>query len=242
MAFVGRGLKNANMTFWDDILLKWDQETVTPDGKKLLTDTPAAIEAATWYQKIMRECAPPGVIGFNWNECQTTFMQGRAAMWWDGIGFSAPLIDPNKSKVVGKVGFAPDVAGKVHNCATFIDGIGIPATAKNKKPAWLFVQWVTGKQMLGNVLRTGSGTPARLSCYEQADVVKGSVFPQEWFETTQTSLKMARSGLPVIVPVTEFRDTLGTAITNVVAGADPATELKKATAAFQPVLDKSNDA
>jgi len=240
--FVGRGLKNANMTFWDDILLKWDQETVTADGRKLLTDTPAAIEAAAWYQKIMRECAPPGVIGFNWNECQTTFMQGRAAMWWDGIGFSAPLIDPNKSKVVGKVGFAPDPAGKVRNCATFIDGIGIPATAKNKKPAWLFVQWVTGRQMLTEVLRTGSGTPPRLSCYAQSDVVKGSAFPPEWFETTATSLKMARSGLPVIVPVTEFRDTLGTAITNVVAGADPAAELKKATAAFQPVLDKSNEA
>ena len=240
--FVGRGLKNANMTFWDDILLKWDQETVTADGKKLLTDTPAAIEAATWYQKIMRECAPPGVIGFNWNECQTTFMQGRAAIWWDGIGFSAPLLDPNKSKVVGKVGFAPDPAGKVRNCATFIDGIGIPATAKNKKPAWLFVQWVTGKKMLTEVLRTGSGTPARVSCYSQADVLKGSAFPPEWFETTATSLQMARSGLPVIVPVTEFRDTIGTAITNIVAGADPAAELKKATAAFQPVLDKSNEA
>ena len=233
--FVGRGLKNANMTFWDDILLKWDQETVTPDGRKLLTDTPAAVEAATWYQKIMRECAPPGVIGFNWNECQTTFMQGRAAIWWDGIGFSAPMLDPNKSKVVGKIGFAPDPAGKVRNCATFIDGIGIPATAKNKKPAWLFVQWVTGKKMLTEVLRTGSGTPARLSCYAQTDVIKGSAFPPEWFETTQTSLNMARSGLPVIVPVTEFRDTLGTAITNIVAGGDPAGELKKATAAFQPV-------
>jgi multiple sugar transport system substrate-binding protein len=240
--FVGRGLKNANMTFWDDILLKWDQETVTPDGRKLLTDTPAAVEAATWYQKIMRECAPPGVIGFNWNECQTTFMQGRAAIWWDGIGFSAPMLDPNKSKVVGKIGFAPDPAGKVRNCATFIDGIGIPATAKNKKPAWLFVQWVTGKKMLTEVLRTGSGTPARLSCYAQSDVIKGSAFPPEWFETTQTSLNMARSGLPVIVPVTEFRDTIGTAITNIVAGGDPAGELKKATAAFQPVLDKSNEA
>ncbi len=96
--------------------------------------------------------------------------------------------------------------------------------------------------MLGEVLRTGSGTPARLSCYEQADVIKSSAFPPEWFETTQTSLKVARSGLPVIVPVTEFRDTLGTAITNVISGADPATELKKATAAFQPVLDKSNEA
>jgi multiple sugar transport system substrate-binding protein len=182
------------------------------------------------------------VIGFNWNECQTTFMQGRAAMWWDGIGFSAPLIDPAKSKVVGKVGFAPDPGGKVQNCATFIDGIGIPATAKNKKAAWLFVQWVTGKKMLTEVLRTGSGTPARLSVYAQPEVVKASAFPQEWFDTTEASLKMARSGLPVIVPVTEFRDTLGTAITNVIAGNDPAAELKKATAAFQPVLDKSNEA
>src|SRR6185312_9570056 len=147
-----------------------------------------------------------------------------------------------KSKVVDAVGFAPDVAGKVRNCATFIDGVGIPATAKHKKQAWLFLQWVTGKKMLTEVLRSGSGTPPRLSVYEQEDVIKSSAFPKEWFDTTQTSLKMARSGLPVIVPVTEFRDTIGTAITNVVSGADPATELKKATAAFQPVLDKSNEA
>jgi multiple sugar transport system substrate-binding protein len=240
--FVGRGLKNANVVLYDNILLGWDQETVTPDGKKLLTDTPAAIEAGQWYQKIMRECGPPGNVGFNWNECQTTFSQSRGAMWWDGIGFSAPLLDPAKSKVIGKVGFAPVPAGpKAHNCATFIDGIGIPAGAKNKKAAWLFLQWVTGKQMLTNVLATGSGTPARLSVYDQPDVIKNSKFPQEWFDTTQVSLKMARSGLPVIVPVTEFRDTIGAGLTNMVLGADVATELKKATDAFQPVLDKSNE-
>src|ERR1700744_2182006 len=133
--FVGRGLKNANVVLYDNILLGWDQETVTPDGKTLLTNTPAAVEAAAWYQKIMRDCGPPGNVGFNWNECQTTFMQGRAAMWWDGIGFSAPLLDKTKSKVVDKVGFAPVPAGpKVRNCATFIEGIGIPVTApaKNK--------------------------------------------------------------------------------------------------------------
>ncbi len=117
--FVGRGLKNANVVLWDNILLGWDQETVSADGKKLLTDTPAAVEAAAWYQKIMKECGPPGNVGFNWNECQTTFMQGRAAMWWDGIGFSAPLLDKTKSKIVEQVGFAPVPAGpKSHNCAT----------------------------------------------------------------------------------------------------------------------------
>ncbi len=46
-------------------------------------------------------------------------------------------------------------------------------------------------------------------------------------------------GLPVIVPVTEFRDVIGTALTNLLGGADPATEMKRATAEFQPVLDKS---
>jgi multiple sugar transport system substrate-binding protein len=240
--FVGRGLKNANVVLYDNILLGWDQETVTPDGKKLLTDTPQAIEAAAWYQKIMRECGPPGNIGFNWNECQTTFMQGRGAIWWDGIGFSAPLLDKTKSKVVDKVGFAPIPHGpKAQHSATFIEGVGIPATAKNKKPAWLFIQWVCGKEMLSEVLRTGSGTPPRLSPYAREDIVANSAFPKEWFETTATSLKIARSGLPVIVPVTEFRDTLGVGLTNIVGGADPATELKKATATFQPILDKSNE-
>jgi multiple sugar transport system substrate-binding protein len=240
--FVGRGLKNANVVLYDNILLGWNQETVSPDGKKLLTDTPAAIEAGQWYQKIMKECGPPGNIGFNWNECQTTFMQGRGAMWWDGIGFSAPLLDKTKSRVVDKVGFAPVPAGpKSHNAATFIDGIGIPATAKNKKGAWLFLQWIAGKQMLNEQLRSGSGTPARLSCYARPEIVKSSAFPQEWFDTTETSLKIARSGLPVIVPVTEFRDTIGSGLTNIVGGADAATELKKATEAFQPTLDKSNE-
>lgn len=239
--FVGRGLKNANVVLYDNILLGYDQETVTPDGRKLLTDTPKAIDAAAWYQKIMRDHGPPGNVGFNWNECQTTFSQARAAMWWDGIGFSAPLLDPKTSKVTNSVGFAPVPAGPNGQwSATFIDGIGIPAQAKNKKGAWLFLQWIAGKQMMAEQLRTGSGTPPRASPYQRADIVKSSKFPQEWFDTTLESLKIARSGLPVIVPVTEFRDTIGVALTNIVGGADPAAELKKATAAFQVVLDKSN--
>jgi multiple sugar transport system substrate-binding protein len=240
--FTGRGVKNANVVLYDNILLGWDQETITPDDKTLLTDTPAAIEAAQWYQKIMRECAPPGSVGFNWNECQTTFSQGRAAMWWDGIGFSAPLLDPAKSKIVNKVGFAPVPAGpKAHYCATFIDGMGIPNGAKNRIGAWLYLQWANSKPMFVEMLRAGAGTPPRPSAYQNQDVIKNSQFPKDWFETTLESLKIARSGLPEIVPVTEFRDTLGVALTNIVGGADPATELKKATDAFKPVLAKSNE-
>ena len=241
--FTGRGLKNANVVLFNNILLGWDQETISVDGKSLLTDSPAAVEAATWYQKIMRDYAPPGSVGYNWSECQTTFGQGRAAMWWDGIGFSAPLVDPAKSKIVGKVGFAPIPAGpKAQHSATFIDGIGIAAASRNKTAAWLYVQWATSKTMFPNWLRTGAGTPPRASSYGDPEIVKASVFPPEWFDTTRESLRIARSGLPEIVPVTEFRDTMGVALTNIIGGNDPATELRKATDAFRPVLAKANEA
>ena len=54
----------------------------------------------------------------------------------------------------------------------------------------------------------------------------------------QASLKIARSGLPVIVGVTEFRDVFGVALTNTITGADAKTELSKATEVFKPVLAK----
>lgn len=237
--YVGRGLKNANLPPYTSMLLGWDQETISADGKTLLTDTDAAIEAATFYGKLMRETAPPGSIGFNWNESQTTFSQARAAMWIDGIGFSAPLVDKTKSRVADTVGFTPVPRGpKAQHSATFIDGMGIPAASKNKGPAWYYVQWATGKAIQSEMLRTGSATPARASVYKDPSIVKGSTFPQEWFDAALACLKIARSGLPQIVGVTEFRDIIGAGLTNIISGADPAAEMRKATETFKPILAK----
>ena len=63
------------------------------------------------YTQLTRSTARPGVAGFNWNECQTSFLQGQAAMWLDGIGFAQPLEDPTKSRIVGKVGYGVHAAG-----------------------------------------------------------------------------------------------------------------------------------
>lgn len=237
--FVGRGVKNANVVLYDTFLLGWDQETLSKDGKTLLTDSPAAIEVAQYYQKLLREYGPAGVVGFNWNESQTTFSQGRAAMWLDGVGFSAPLIDKKLSKIADTVGFAVVPAGpKAHNTATFVDAIAIPAASKNKGAAWLYTQWATSKAMMGEYLRTGSGTPPRASVYAVKAIQDNAVFPKEWFDTVNASLKISRSGLPEIVSVTEFRDTIGVGLTNTLTGADAAGEMKKATEAFKPILAK----
>jgi multiple sugar transport system substrate-binding protein len=127
---------------------------------------------------------------------------------------------------------------KAHNTSTFVDAVGIPAASKNKGAAWLYVQWATSKAMMGEYLRTGSGTPPRASVYGVKAIQDAAVFPKEWFDTVNASLKLARSGLPEIVSVTEFRDTIGVALTNTLTGGDPAAEMKKATEAFKPILAK----
>jgi multiple sugar transport system substrate-binding protein len=42
--------------------------------------------------------------------------------------------------------------------------------------------------------------------------------------------------------VTEFRDIIGIGLTNLLGGGDPATEMKKATEQFKPVLERSEKA
>jgi multiple sugar transport system substrate-binding protein len=70
-------------------------------------------------------------------------------------------------------------------------------------------------------------------------VRKGVTMPAAWIDSVSQSAPISRLCLPVIVPVTEFRDIIGVGLTNLLGGADPATEMKKATEAFRPVLARS---
>jgi multiple sugar transport system substrate-binding protein len=70
-------------------------------------------------------------------------------------------------------------------------------------------------------------------------VRKGVKLPADWVDCVAGSAAISQLGLPVIIPVTEFRDVFGTALTTLLSEGDPAALLKQATQQFQPVLDKS---
>jgi multiple sugar transport system substrate-binding protein len=93
--------------------------------------------------------------------------------------------------------------------------------------------------MGARLLQAGAGVPFRKSVLEDPKVREGVTMPASWLDAVVQSGDISRLALPVIIPVTEFRDVYGVALTNMIAGADPAEELKKATAQFQPVLDRS---
>jgi len=240
--FVARGLKNANVPVWTSFLLGYGVDPVDANGN-LRTDGPEAIEAAKLYQRLLTKSAPPGVTGFNWNESQSSFLQGKIGMWLDGVGFAPPLEDPTKSRVVGKVGYGVMPKGPVAQAScTFGDGIGIAAASQNKEAAWLFCQWAVSGPVQADLLQTGSGVPFRNSVLNDPEVRKGVKMPAAWVDAVVGSAAISKLALPVVIPVTEFRDIFGIALTNMLAGADPAAELKKATEQFKPILEKSEKA
>jgi multiple sugar transport system substrate-binding protein len=236
---VGRGLKNANVPLWSTFFLGYGGSFTDASGK-LLTDGPEAIASATLYRDLLKGNGPAGIAGFNWNESQSLFLQGKAAMWIDGSGFALPLEDPGKSKVVGKVGYGVIPAGpKAHVISMFGDGVGVSAFTTKKGPAWYYVQWATGKLMQQRMLVDGNGAPVRGSAYADKKALAAQKLPASWLEAVSASLPISRPGLPVIEPVSEFRDTFGIALNNILTGSDVASEMKRATAEFQPVLNKS---
>ncbi len=237
--FVARGLKNANVPVWTALMLGCGTPSVSPDGK-ILADSDEAILAAKYYQRLMSKSAPPGVSGFNWAEAQSAFLQGKIGMWIDGLGFAPPIEDPTRSRVVGRTGYGVMPKGpKEQAAATTGDGIGVTRQSTKKEASYLFCEWVVSKKMGAGLLQTGSGVPFRSVVIADPEVRKGVKMPAEWLDAVLGSAKVSKLSLPVIVPVTEFRDIYGVALTNMIGGADPATELKKATAQFAPVLAKS---
>jgi multiple sugar transport system substrate-binding protein len=239
--FVGRGLRNANMAMWTNFYLNYGGEFLDAKGN-ILSDGPEAIEATKLYQHLLTKTSPPGVAGFNWMESMASFTQGRSAMWIDADGWAPPLEDPAASRIVGKVGYTLVPAGpKGQFSSTYGDGIGIAAASPNKEAAYLLCQWVVSRGQGARLLQAGGGVPFRNSILNDEEVRKG-VKTKEWLQSVVDSAKISKLGLPIVIPVAEYRDIVGAALTATLSGADPATELKKAHEQFRPILERSEKA
>jgi len=172
-----------------------------------------------------------------------SFTQGRSAMWIDGVGWAPPLEDPAASRIVGKVGYTVVPAGpKGQYSATYGDGLGIAAASKNKEAAYLLIQWAVSKKQGARLLQAGGGVPFRNSILNDPEIQSGVKMPKEWLQSVIDSAKISKLGLPVIIPVAEFRDLVGAGLTATLSGGDPAAELKKSHEQFRPILEKSEKA
>ena len=209
--FVGRGLRNANMTLWTNFFLNYGGEFLDAKGN-ILTDGPEAVEATKLYQTLLTKVAPPGVAGFNWMELMASFTQGRSAMWIDGVGWAPPLEDPTASRIVGKVGYTV-VPGRSQG-TVFGDLRRRPrrrGREQEQGSAYLLCQWAVSKKQGARLLQAGGGVPFRNSILNDPEIQSGVKMPKEWLQSVIDSAKISKLGLPVVIPVAEFRDLVGAA-------------------------------
>jgi len=146
-----RGFKGAgqNMYIYPSIFRAFGGEWFDSSGK-MVVNSPEAVAALEWYVKLLNNYAPQGVENWNWPDIADAFGQGTVASYIDAHGSAAVIANPEKSKVVGKIGFARWPKGPSGKRVTSIWNWSFPINAalseKDKAATWLFIQWAASKE------------------------------------------------------------------------------------------------
>jgi len=116
-------------------------------GKKVVVNSTEAVRALDWYVDAESKYAPPAVRNWNWPDIADAFSQGTLGCYIDAHSSAAVLMNPEKSKVIGKCAFARWPKGPTGKRVTSIWNWGLPINAaltdKQKRATWLFIMWAS---------------------------------------------------------------------------------------------------
>ncbi len=202
---------------------RWLDEKGRPD----LTND-AFVKALGLYGGTLHKYGPPGIAGQTWAQNQVVFGQGNAGMNTDSSNFISTYEDPKKSKIAGKVGYAPVPRGSAGLRSTLIAWcLSIGSKSKNKEATWIFIQWLASREM---VLRQAKMKlpVGRESAWKSPEFQ--SSMPKEWLDAFAKELPTAavNQANPLVVQVPETRDAIGKAIVSVIQGGNAKEAAMKA--------------
>ena len=119
-------------------------------GNAIVVNSPEAVAALTWHVDALSAYAPPAVRNWNWPDIADAFSQGQIATYIDAHSSAAVITNPEKSKVVGKIGYARWPKGPNGKRVTSIWNWGYPINAalsdRAKRATWLFIAWATSAE------------------------------------------------------------------------------------------------
>jgi multiple sugar transport system substrate-binding protein len=138
---------------------------------------------------------PLGIPTFAYGAMSDAFLLGKAAMYLDSTAMPGLVRDPNKSKIMGKVGYALHPKAVKHSTETGGFGIAIPANSTKKEAAFLLLQWLTSKAQDQKIARFG-GMPNRISTLQDPGMVKE--YPE--FDAILENLKYANPDWRPLIP------------------------------------------
>lgn len=211
-----------------------------PQTMKARINNPAWVRAAREYAEILAFC-PPGSEEYGLAEVREAFCRGKAAMtveWGDTGQISA---DPQRSDVVGKVGFFTlpgtraiwnDPSEKWEKRPTphkvpFLAFGGwvasVPKTSAHQDAAWDYILWYgSPENSLNDVVTSGTGiNPYRLSHFMSIDAWTRAfslAAASEYLNVLRMSLDSPHAALDLRIPgFYEYTDALEKGITRLLS-------------------------
>jgi ABC-type glycerol-3-phosphate transport system substrate-binding protein len=218
-------------------------------GKELVVDSPEAVKALDWYVNALSSYAPPAVRNWNWPDIADAFSQGTIGTYIDAHSSAAVLMNPEKSKVIGKIGFARWPKGPSGKRVTSIWNWGFPINSalseKQKKATWLFIQWATSAETQARTSWKFAG-PAKRSGVNRLSAWKSPEFAKAVGNAGPNFIEAALQSLehdtdvewrPRVPQWPAVGETMATAIQSALVGQKKSKEaLDEAQARIQQIL------
>lgn len=180
--FCLRGMPGAgqNMYIYPSILGAYGGKWFDAGGK-IRVNSPEAVAALEWYVTNHNAFAPQAAQNWNWPDIADAFAQGTIGCYIDGHSAATVIANPERSKVIGKVGFARWPKGPSGRRVSSIWNWAMPINSalpeKARQATWLFIQWAASEetQIRTSYRYKGPGKRYgvnRLSLWKSADYTK----------------------------------------------------------------------
>ena len=201
-------------------------------------NSPQAVKALEVYRDMVTGYgSPPDSLTLHFYDIRTRFKKGKLASAIIASHFFSEINSADKSPIWDRWDAIPTPRGPVaRETSPWAWAFAINAVSKNKKAAWLFIQWVTSKDT-AHLLTTG-GAPARLSVWESDHYAKlnppGLVNAVMWIMEKSTP-DMMQSGIP------EFTETglvASKAFSEIFYGAPVQQTLDRAVGQVEQIMAK----
>jgi len=237
-----RGVRGSglNIFIWSCFLKSFGGKWFDEKWRPLLNST-EALNAVKFYADILRKYGPPGVSTYEWSKILALMQEGKVAIVIDTPAFGISIEDPSKSKTAGQWGYAAQPAGPAGICMDpYSWYVGINSFSKKKEAAWLFIQWLTSKEVQMKI-----GGPAmyvsRLSVNNDVRWQKYFPWLKEWQSALMENVKYADPDCRVRIPEwPEIGDIAGAALESVIAGEKtPEDAFNEACARIYEVMKKA---
>ena len=199
------------------------------EGGKLISalGQPESVEVTKRFATMIKDGGPPGWSNYTWYQCGADLGAGKAAILYDADinGYFQNV--PGSTSQAGNIGFAaPPVskAGEAPVSNEWVWQLAMNSTSKNKKAAWLFMQYFTGPEFtLWAAVNAKTVDPARQSVWDNQEFKDKIAKVPGYLDTfTKTIPNTAIQFTPqpyFIQSTTEWAATLQKIV---LSGADPA--------------------